>query len=93
MQLTFGCGYRERLHFWFASSAFLRRAPCCQETVGDVQVLVQGVPHLFSLVLQDDELQDRLVVGISLPQETAKGGLLKHHAPGQMHSKHAQTVD
>jgi hypothetical protein len=29
-----------------------------QEDVEDVQIMVQGVPHLFSLVLQDDELQD-----------------------------------
>ena len=35
---------------------FLRVA--IQEDVEDVQIIVQGVPHLFSLVLQDDELQD-----------------------------------
>ena len=44
---------------------FLRVA--IQEDVEDVQVMVQGVPHLFSLVLQDDELQDALRPAWCLP--------------------------
>eukprot|EP00435_Cladocopium_sp_Y103_P004434 s325_g1.t1 len=31
-----------------------------EEDLEDVQVFVQGVPHLFSIVLQDDELQEQM---------------------------------
>ena len=48
---------------------FLRVA--IQEDVEDVQIMVQGVPHLFSLVLQDDELQD---VACLVLATMAKGG-------------------